>query len=183
MSLSVKAARVAGQGGISRRQTVRGGGLLSSIGNLAKKAVGVVAATVTGGPLAGASTALRAVTGSPSRPAMGFANVPAPQQVPTPGIVGSIQRLVPGGATGLMSCPAGYRPNKSSYFLKDGSYVEKGSTCVRIRRRNPFNPRALDRAMSRLESAGRGAKRLGFKAPSPRQVAQAGARKGKRRRR
>lgn len=183
MSLSVKAARVSGQGGISRRSSVSAGG----IGSFIKKGLGAVArvatATVTGGPLAGASTALRSITGSSPRPAMGFANVPAPQQVPTPGIIGRVQRFVPGGASGMMSCPAGHRPNKSSYHLKDGTFIEKGTVCVRVRRRNPFNPRALDRAMSRLESAGRGAKRLGFHAPSPRQVAQAGARKGKRRRR
>jgi hypothetical protein len=183
VSLSVKAARASGQGGISRRSSVQGGGLLGAIGGFAKKALGVAVSTVTGGPLSGASSALRAVTGQGSRPAMGFANVPAPQQVPVPGIIGRVQRALPGGQTGMMSCPAGHRPNKSSYFLKDGTYVEKGSVCVRIRRRNPFNPRALDRAMSRLESAGRGAKRLGFTAPSPRKVAQAGARKGKRRRR
>lgn len=181
MSLSVKAARMSGQGGISRRQNVRGGGLLSSIASVAKKIGGVAVSAVTGGPLSAASTALRSFTSAP-RPAMPALPTFA-QQVPAPGPVAAIQRAIPGGRTGMMSCPAGHRPNKSSYFLKDGTYVEKGSVCVRIRRRNPFNPRALDRAMSRLESAGRGAKRLGFRAPSPRSVAQAGARKGKRRRR
>lgn len=60
-----------------------------------------------------------------------------------------------------VACPPGYRPNKSSYFLTDGTFVPKDSRCVKIRRRNPLNPRALDRAMGRLTSAKRAAKKLG----------------------
>jgi len=43
--------------------------------------------------------------------------------------------------------------NKSGYHLKDGTYVAPGTRCVANRRRNPLNPRALSRAMSRVTGA------------------------------
>lgn len=54
-----------------------------------------------------------------------------------------------------LACPSGFHPNKSSYFLSDGTFVPEGSKCVKNRRRNPMNPRALDRAIGRLNSAKR----------------------------
>lgn len=96
----------------------------------------------------------------------------ANQSVPvtrTPGLKGALQRLVPGGATGFevttqagpsVACPPGFHPNKTSYFLKDGTFVPEGTRCVRNRRRNPMNPRALSRAISRVESAKKASKRL-----------------------
>lgn len=54
-----------------------------------------------------------------------------------------------------LACPSGYHPNKSSYFLQDGTFVPEGSKCVKNRRRNPMNPRALDRAIGRMNSAKR----------------------------
>lgn len=66
------------------------------------------------------------------------------------------------GMTGACpSCPTGFRPNKSAYFLKDGTFVPKKSRCVRSRRRNPLNPRALSRSMSRLKSAKRASRMMG----------------------
>ena len=59
------------------------------------------------------------------------------------------------GAGTTLACPAGCHPNKSDYFLRGGAFVPKGSRCVRNRRRNPLNPRALDRAAGRLRSAKR----------------------------
>lgn len=50
-----------------------------------------------------------------------------------------------------LACPSGYHPNKSDYFLKDGTFVAQGTKCVKNRRRNPANMRALDRAMTRLD--------------------------------
>jgi len=92
--------------------------------------------------------------------------LPGGAQVPVPGFKGFRERLFPGGATGFM--PAGngppgpgYHLNKSDYFLKDGTFVAKGSMWVKNRRRNPLNPRALSRAMSRLTSAKNAAKALG----------------------
>jgi hypothetical protein len=52
-----------------------------------------------------------------------------------------------------LCCPSGYHPNKAEYFLKNGTRIPEGTKCVRNRRRNPLNPRALDRAGSRVLSA------------------------------
>jgi len=65
-----------------------------------------------------------------------------------------------GGTTGALvgrgagtPCVRGYHYNKTGYFTKRYGYVEPGSVCVKNRRRNPLNPRALSRAMARLSSA------------------------------
>ena len=69
--------------------------------------------------------------------------------------------LLPGGVPAFTpgECPKGMRKNKSSYFLKDGTFIPKGSKCVRYRRRNEANTRALKRATSRLTSFERLVKR------------------------
>ncbi len=72
------------------------------------------------------------------------------------------------GAVAAVQCPAGCHPNKSEYCLKNGSRVLKGTRCVRNRRRNPLNPRALDRAISRISSAQNAVSRLGFQKKAPR---------------
>ncbi len=59
-----------------------------------------------------------------------------------------------------VACPSGFHPNKSSYWTNAG-FVARGTKCVRNRRRNPLNPRALDRAISRITSAKRASKKLG----------------------
>ena len=51
----------------------------------------------------------------------------------------------PGGV-----CPKGMRPNKSSYFLRDGTFVPRESRCVRIRRRDALNGRAALNSTRRL---------------------------------
>lgn len=76
------------------------------------------------------------------------------RQMPAPGMVAALQRAVPGGATGMMDVPRGYRYNKSGYFTKDGQYHAPGTKLVRVRTRNPANVRALRRALSRVESFG-----------------------------
>lgn len=81
---------------------------------------------------------------------------------PTPGIGGAIQRILPGGQTGFqvqgpvpmgmkIACQSGFRPNKSNYFLKSGEFVAAGTRCVRNRRRNNMNERALRRALGRVD--------------------------------
>jgi hypothetical protein len=55
---------------------------------------------------------------------------------------------------------SGTHLNKTGYFLKSGQYVAPRTKCVKNRRRNPLNPRALSRSMSRLASAKRAAKAL-----------------------
>jgi len=90
----------------------------------------------------------------------------------TPGVRGFVQRVLPGGATGFETVgpagsplpPRGFHLNKTGYFLTSpaefGQFVEPFSRFVRNRRRNPGNMRAADRAISRIESAKRMAKRL-----------------------
>jgi len=115
-------------------------------------------------PLAGA----RRLQGfGPARPGTG---TPVTR---VPGIRGGLQRLLPGGATGFETVaaggagtlpPRGFHLNKTGYFLTSaaefGTFVEPFSRFVRNRRRNPGNMRAADRAISRIESAKRMAKRL-----------------------
>ena len=88
----------------------------------------------------------------------------AQMQQPVPGFAGAMQRLVPGGATGMMPPPSasmgGYHLNKSSYFLMDGTFIEAGTKWVKNRRRNPGNMRALSRSLGRVKSAKRMAKAL-----------------------
>ncbi len=72
-------------------------------------------------------------------------------QRPTPGVAGGVQRLLPGGATGFesMGCPKGFHANRSSYHTQAG-FVERGTKCVRNRRRNLSNGRANTRALRRM---------------------------------
>lgn len=58
--------------------------------------------------------------------------------------------------TSLATCGVGMRGthlNKSTYRTLDGTLVPKGTRCVKNRRRNPLNPRALTRAISRVAAA------------------------------
>lgn len=47
----------------------------------------------------------------------------------------------------------GYHLNKTGYYTKGGTYVAPQSKWVKNRRRNPLNPRALSRSISRISSA------------------------------
>jgi hypothetical protein len=80
-----------------------------------------------------------------------------PVAVRRPGPLATAQRIVPGGETGLgQGCGKGQHPNKSSYWLKDGTFVEKGTRCVTRRRRfNPANAQATSRSIGRINSAKR----------------------------
>lgn len=169
MSLAIKAARAGGR----RFQTVdpRGDpGLFGAIGGALR---GGFTSLISGGnPITGAvAGGVRGFRGGGKKgaPALprggGGGMLPV---VPAPGVTGLIQRFAPGGSTGLVvqgptavastnggGCPSGSHPNKSDYFLRDGSFVPKGSRCVKNRRRNPMNPKALDRAISRVDSGKR----------------------------
>jgi hypothetical protein len=173
MSAAIKLARASSQGGIGTGRNVSRGdpGLFGTLGKLAGGAVGFL----TGGP-AGAVAGYKAggalgglLEGGGSKPAVAtpaFAPTTSYPVVGSPGVTGALQRLVPGGATGYQvnapaaaangaGCPKGHRLNKSGYWLKNGTYVAPGTKCVKSRRRNPANPRALDRAIGRLNSAKR----------------------------
>lgn len=84
---------------------------------------------------------------------------PGPVQAPiASGFRNELAAILPGGSTGRMGGPSnspqpsGYHANKSSYFLKDGTFIPKGSIWVKNRRRNPLNPRALSSSMARITS-------------------------------
>jgi len=87
---------------------------------------------------------------------------------PRPGFIAAGQRAFAGGETGrfeaqggmTLACATGFHPNKSDYFTKRDGLIPKGTRCVRNRRRNPLNARAMDRAISRLESGKRATKRM-----------------------
>jgi hypothetical protein len=126
-----------------------------------RRVLGVGARTALGlTGFGGAGAALgAAVSGSRGRPSMG---PPHHVVVARPGIVGAAQRFFPGGQTGLMvqngsglACATGFRPNKTSYWLKDGTHVEAGSRCVRRRQMNPLNPRAMSRSFRRIDGGKR----------------------------
>lgn len=95
--------------------------------------------------------------------------------------------MAPGGSAPQGSAAAagtpcglkGHHMNKSGYYTQAG-YVAPQTKCVRNRRRNPLNPRALSRAMSRVASAQRAVKAIQLFAGAPARAAAKG--KGKQRR-
>ena len=75
----------------------------------------------------------------------GGRRMPLPVPIPFPGGMGAM-----GGASG---CPKGYQP------AKDPRTGLRTGHCVRIRRMNPTNPKALRRALRRAEGFGKLAQR------------------------
>ena len=170
--------------------------LLQGIG----KAVGFIPGV---GTLVGAG--IGAVAGMlPSKKAKGASVASfAPTSGGGPGFGGGMPTLSGGGSffgpdtpagtavTKYKGCaPTGYHPNKSGYWkntsdlLPGASWIEPGSIMVRNRKRNPYNPRAASRAMSRLASLSQGMKTLERQltklAPKRRAVAsRCGCKKGK----
>lgn len=144
-----------------------GGAILKGAGSLVGAVPGV--GTVAGAALGGLGTLLSGEQEAPAIPTM------IPQQ-PLPGVGAGIARLLPGGSTGMGYTQeqinngkrrAGQRVpgttkrwNKAPYTLKDGTYIPAGMKQVTIRKRNALNPRALDRALSRVTSAKRASKKL-----------------------
>lgn len=63
-------------------------------------------------------------------------------------------------ANGGVCPPRGMHLNKSSYFLRDGTFVEKGTRFVTNRKRNKSNGRANDNAERRLHAAEDQAKKI-----------------------
>lgn len=168
MSLALKQAR--GDpglfGGIARAVTSVAKYLPGPIGGVASVAHKLVSGTRGSGKYAGQ-------TKTPAQIAAWRARISGQSQpqLPRPGLVAGIQRLVPGGATGTyadvgappmpeIGSPKGYRVNQSDYFLKDGTFVPKGSRWVKIRRRNPLNPSAASKAIARIEQLKRATERF-----------------------
>jgi len=180
MSMAIKAAKFQGDPGlfgfVGRAARKLGGAALRFIpgGGIAQTAIGIGAGFLGGRVTPSAPTQFQ-VPGrfggrtqrAFARPGTGFA--PPTQVTRTPGFAGALQRFLPGGKTGFEVAapgvapgiaPTGFHLNRTSYFLQTGEFVEKGSRFVRNRRRNPGNMRAADRAISRIESAKRMARRL-----------------------
>lgn len=180
MSLAIRTARqyAVGDPGLFGFLGKAAGGLLGLAGNVLPGPIGGIA-KLAGGilspkPISVAKAGIsmtptnRQLTSTYSPP--GFSGVKlGPIQIGTsrPGI-GSVQppQLMGGGSgpSGVMSgalvgsgqgtpCASGYHYNKSRYYSTKYGVVERGSVCVKNRRRNPLNPRALSRAMSRVKSA------------------------------
>ncbi len=162
---------------------------LSIFGDIFRGVKGAVEGFIGGGPVGAVRGAFRGITGPAPIATPGFAG-PTPQDVRTalriqapggtiavPGVgeIGltggqiAFQRRAQEGRFDLpadlagrpaIGCPSGFHPNKTGYFLRSGTFVAPESRCVRNRKRNPMNPRALSRAIARVESGKRVAKRL-----------------------
>jgi hypothetical protein len=144
-------------------------GIFGDIGRFiggAVKSIPVVGGLVGSG-ITALSNKLDPIRTAPGLPTLSGATLPILQQqagvVKTPGLLGVAQRAIPGGETGYLQAgpaPSGYHWNKADYFLRDGTFVAKGSKLVKNRRRNPANSRATNRAISRVASAKKHAQTL-----------------------
>jgi hypothetical protein len=162
MSLALKAARSRGMGPGNRGLIGRGRpmgdpGLFGFLGKVAKGVVGGAVGLVTGGPagaLAGVASPFVTPQAMPSIPLQQGSMPGVGTIVPSPGLGGTLARALPGGKTGyeVAGSVRGFHPNKSDYFLRDGTFVPKGSRLVKNRSRNPLNPRALRRAVARIDA-------------------------------
>ena len=145
MSQAIKQSRAGSQGGVPIGRNVNQGdpGIFGSLFGFAKGAIRTGAAFVTGGPLGAAkSVASRMLP----RPGTGLAGPPPPSRG---GLAG------PQLVTGAGELLKGYHMNSSSYFLRDGTFIPKGTRAVKNRQRNPANARATSRAIARINGAKR----------------------------
>lgn len=189
MSLQVKAAKAGLRSGY-RGDPGLFGSIGKFIGGVGKAAVGAVGGMLTGGPLGAVGGALKGAgiikTPAIQTPATNYAQYTGGMMnsgVSMPGVGRSLGPLngyqypattttgVP--ATQTRAFPArreegppgpGYHLNKGGYYRRTpaGSvvYVPAETVWVRNRRRNPLNPRALDRALGRVTSAKAASKKL-----------------------
>lgn len=164
-------------------------GLFRTLGKIGKAVVGGVKGFVTGGPVGALAGAARTLLPAPRSPVQGTALAPAPRLpgftgIQLPGIaIGAGVPTAPGfgpldpptGPVGTM-LPSGFipgcqlkgtRPNKSGYYkqVQPGNpfsaiYIPKGSVCVKTRRMNIANPRALRRAVRRAQGFAKMARRV-----------------------
>lgn len=150
------------------------GALAAGAANLAgnlKPAINV--ATAGGAPTSNTVNAIRQLTSGanpvsrlaadPRQQQIGLINIGSPPPLPqgpgfNPG--NQTQSGWPGVQSGSSStapspgCQKGYHLNKAGYYSrKRGGWVPAGTVCVKNRRRNPLNPRALSRSISRISSA------------------------------
>lgn len=147
MSLEMKAARAMA----GTQQGISWGAITKGLGSAAGWLSGILGG---GGP---GKQAPRPQTYGGGRPGLDLGDV-APgvftrRGAMPPRMMPPMQTASQNGMT--ISCPSGYRPNKSGYYVADGNgggiYVAPGTKCVKKRRRNSLNPRAASRAMARIE--------------------------------
>lgn len=176
MSLQASKARVgASTGGFRHKSQFRGDpGLFGDIFGGITKVAGFIPGPI--GTIAKTAERIFGGGGQSSPPAL-----PQGQQGGPGGTLFAPQQAIPrfdppfGGQPGVAINPfgpqtaapiatngkvAGHHLNKSDYWLKDGTFVPKGTKWVKNRRRNPLNAKAASRAISRLESAKKATKRI-----------------------
>lgn len=147
-----------------------GGTLLSAAGSL----LGGSGSKSVTNPVTGVTYPVRAVDIAPTKPSIFPTALP---QLPTPDSVKvnatNIAGLYQSGSAtayfsgqkeqaGVCTLP-GHHMNRTRYAVVnkgDPYVVEKGTKCVKNRRRNALNPRALNRAVSRVAAAKKYAKML-----------------------
>jgi hypothetical protein len=177
MSLIIQHAKY--QGDWARRGRMGDPGLFSFIGKAVKsvgKAVGGVVKGAVGGLLGGGPVGmvLGGVSGIAGRTSVGAAKLGRSVGSPVPGVGGGGFQMGGGVSAGgfsmgggisagggaapgtALACLTGHHVNRSGYYAH-GGYVPAGTACVKNRRMNPLNPRALSRAMRRITSAKRAA--------------------------
>jgi hypothetical protein len=132
-------------------------GLFSFVG----KALGGVAKLGTSVVRAGLGLAAPQNIPALSAPAMSFGQQPSYGliNIGQPGPSTGLINIGGGGLRGMIgpACPKGFRVNKSTYIRRGGGtaklppgLVLKGTTCVRSRRMNVGNARALRRGLRRV---------------------------------
>jgi hypothetical protein len=160
------------------------GDIFGILGKAVKGIGGAIGGFIKGGPVGAIGGAISAVTGRPTTvtpptihlPVGGFPTISPPTI--TQGPVGGFGPQLPTGVgtvpTGSMTpqgflpgCQLkGYRPNKSSYYKAvpgnpmAAVLIPKGSVCVKTRRMNIANPRALRRAVRRAQGFAKMARRV-----------------------
>jgi hypothetical protein len=167
MSLSVKAARMRGGAMPSAMMRQRYGdpGLFGFLGKVGKAALGGAVGLATGGlqgaisgavtPFVGSRPAASVPQGPGRPPALNLPMVaPRGAGFTTPvGRVSMFEKPSSNGVGTKLACPSGFHANKADYFLRDGTFVPAGTKCVKNRRRNPMNVRALRSSVARIDSA------------------------------
>jgi hypothetical protein len=182
MSYAMKVSRASARGDpgllgfIGKAVGTIGGLLPGPAGAIAQGVGGVI--TKAGTPGNTGVKVLQTAILTKQAPALPGVGVPTGQQISgvniggTSGVtVGTIKQLAPpqfnGVTSGSSSTAAGVaicalkgtHMNRTGYYTQQG-YVQAGTRCVKNRRRNPLNPRALSRAMSRIASAQKAVKCL-----------------------
>jgi len=121
-------------------------GFFGTLGRIARGVAGFVGGGGIPGILVRGVT--RAIGGRPTRPTP-FPVTTSGRQIGGGGRVPQVMLPTGQACPPGMACPKGMRLNKSDYFLTNGTFVQAGTRCVKIRRTNPANSRALSRAQRR----------------------------------